>query len=387
METDVVVIGGGATGTGVAWDLALRGARVVLAEMGNIATGTSGRYHGLLHSGARYCASDLRSAQECLQENTIIRRIAPQALEDTGGLFVLAPPDDEAFVDKWIEGCKGAAIPSNEISTSEALQREPLLHPGIKRAFEVPDAACDSFALCAALQRSAESRGATFLAYHRVDDFHREADRITGVRLTDLRTDKTVDVGCAIAVIAAGPWSAQIGKRAGVDFKMSLSRGTMLAFNGRWVDTIISRLRPPSDGDIFVPLGRMGVAGTTSVPTDDPGDTQIEPWEQQHIIEETEAFLPGIHNARLLRRWAGVRPLYDPATYADSHKGEHVDSRAAARTFDVLDHAQRDGVEGLVTIVGGKLTTFRMMAEKTADVVSQKLGIDKPCATATTPLE
>jgi len=386
LETDVVIIGGGVTGAGVAWDLALRGVRVVLAEMGDVATGTSGRYHGLLHSGTRYVASDLQSAQECFQENQILRRVAPQALEDTGGLFVLTPGDDEGFVPSWVEACAQAGIPISEIGAASALEREPLLHPGIRRAFEVPDAACDSFALGAALRRSAESCGALFLTYHRVVAVHRQGERVSGVQLSDLRSGSSLDVACAVLVIAAGPWSAQVGELAGVSFAMTLSRGAMLAFNGRWVNTIVSRLRPPGDGDIFIPLGRMGVAGTTSVPTDDPGDIRIEPWEQQRIIAEAQAFLPGLRHASLLRTWAGVRPLYDPATYADSQQGEHVDARNAARTFDVLDHAQTDGVEGLVTIIGGKLTTFRLMAEHTADAVCQKLAIVTPCATATTAL-
>ena len=97
METDVLIIGGGATGAGLAWDLALRGVRVVLAEMGDLATGTSGRYHGLLHSGGRYAVRDAESAKECIDENRIVRRIAPEAIEPTGGFFVLCPGDDQSL--------------------------------------------------------------------------------------------------------------------------------------------------------------------------------------------------------------------------------------------------------------------------------------------------
>jgi glycerol-3-phosphate dehydrogenase len=148
METDVVVIGGGATGTGVvAWDLTLRGLRVTLVEMGDVATGTSGRYHGQLHTGSRYVASDLKSAKECWQEHTTIRKVAPHVLDDTGGMFVLCPSDDEGYVDDWLEGCEAAGIPVQELTTTEALRSEPLVHPKIGRAFRVLDASCDSFAL------------------------------------------------------------------------------------------------------------------------------------------------------------------------------------------------------------------------------------------------
>src|ERR687893_3019960 len=214
METDVVVIGGGATGTGVAWDLTLRGLRVTLVEMGDVATGTSGRYHGQLHTGARYATSDLRSARECWQEHTTLRKIAAHAVEDTGGMFVLSPSDDDGFVGDWLRGCDVVGIPVQEIPTSEALHQEPLVHPGTKRAFLVPDASCDSLALCGALRASAEARGATFLTYHRVDGFHREEGRVGGLRATDLRTGEAVDVRDSFVVNAAGPLAAGVGEMA-----------------------------------------------------------------------------------------------------------------------------------------------------------------------------
>jgi glycerol-3-phosphate dehydrogenase len=386
VETEVLVVGGGVTGAGVAWDLSLRGVDVALVEMGDVGTGTSGRYHGLLHTGSRYAASDLSSARECIQEHNAVRRVAPHVLDDTGGLFVLSPADDESFVEDWTAGCKAAGIPVQEVGVSEALSREPLLHKGTRRAFEVPDAACDPFALCRALRGSAESEGPRFLTYHRIEGFHSGDGRVTGARALDLRTGEGLDIRCSVVVNAAGPWAAGVGRLAGVGFEMVLSRGAMLAFNGRWTDTIVSRLRPPGDGDIFVPLGHTGVAGTTSVPTDDPRDTRIEDWERERILAETEAFLPGIREGRILRSWAGVRPLYDPATQSDSAEGTHVDNRKATRTFDVLDHAQKDGVEGIVSVVGGKLTTFRLMAEKTSDAVCGRLGLDAPCRTASTEM-
>jgi glycerol-3-phosphate dehydrogenase len=376
METDVLVIGGGATGGGIAWDLALRGVRVVLAEMGDLATGTSGRYHGLLHSGGRYAVRDPESARECIEENWILRRIAPEAIEDTGGYFVLCPGDDEGYVDQWLRACADVNIPTRPVPLAEARRREPALNPALRAVYEVPDGTCDSWDLLHALQRGAEQTGrATFLTYHRVDRFHRTGDRITGARLTNLRDGSTVDVSAAIIVNAAGPWAAQIAALAGAHFGMRLSRGAMLAYNIRWVNTVINKLRKPGDGDIFVPVGTVSVIGTTSVRTDDPGDTRVEAWEVERILDEAEAMTPGISRARILRAWGGVRPLYDPGG----------DQRDARRTFTTLDHAA-DGAPGLISIVGGKLTTFRLMAEQVVDRVCQQLNVTAPCTTATTVL-
>jgi glycerol-3-phosphate dehydrogenase len=104
-------------------------------------------------------------------------------------------------------------------------------------------------------------------------------------------------------------------------------------------------------------------------------------------MEEACAVLPALREATVLREWAGVRPLFDPALKITADASAHVDGRKAARTFEVLDHAERDGVAGIFSIVGGKLTTYRLMAERTADAVCSTLGVDRPSSTATTPLE
>lgn len=376
MNTDVLIIGGGATGGGIAWDLALRGVRVILAEMGDLATGTSGRYHGLLHSGGRYAVRDAESARECIDENRILRHIAPESIEDTGGYFVLCPGDDESYVDQWLKACAAVDIPTRLVPLAEARKKERVLSPHLRAVYEVPDGTCDSWDLLHTLQRGAESTGrAQFLTYHRVDAFHKTGDRVTGATLTNLRTHQPVQVTASIIINAAGPWAAQVAALAGVQFGMRLSRGAMLAYNIRWVNTVINKLRKPGDGDIFVPVGTVSVIGTTSVQTTDPGDTRVDPWEIERILDEAEAMTPGISRARILRAWGGVRPLYDPGG----------DQRDAKRTFATLDHADQ-GVPGLISIVGGKLTTFRLMAEKIADRVCAHLNVTTPCSTATTVL-
>ena len=143
INTDVVVIGGGSTGAGVVRDVAMRGFRTVLVERFDIAQGTSGRFHGLLHSGGRYIASDPESATECAEENEIVKRINSNAVEATGGLFVVTSQDDEEYADKFLERATAAKVPAQEISVAEALKREPRLDPKLKRAFEVLDGSVD----------------------------------------------------------------------------------------------------------------------------------------------------------------------------------------------------------------------------------------------------
>ena len=145
LQTDALVIGGGATGAGVAWDAALRGYDVVLVERRDLGEGTSGRFHGLLHSGGRYVVKDPDAAVECVHENAIVRRVAADAVEDTGGLFVTTPDDDPAYGDRFLAGCRATGVPAEEIAPADALKREPRLNPGIKRAFTVREAGVDGW--------------------------------------------------------------------------------------------------------------------------------------------------------------------------------------------------------------------------------------------------
>lgn len=207
------------------------------------------------------------------------------------------------------------------------------------------------------------------LSYRRAVGVHRDGDHVVGARLRDLRDGTEQDVDAPVTVIAAGPWSAEVAAMGGITYQMQLSRGAMIGFNGRWTSRIINRLHWPGDGDIFIPLGAHGVAGTTSVPTSDPGDRRMGPWERERIMDEICEVLPALRHAMVLREWAGVRPLFDPALKISVEASAHVDGRKAARTFEVLDHAQRDGVAGLFSVVGGKLTTYRLMGGRVGSTV------------------
>ena len=382
-EFDVIVIGGGATGGGTALDLALRGLRVALIERADLTDGTSGRYHGLLHSGGRYAVRDAESARECIEENRILRKIAPHTIEATGGLFVQTPADDPAYADKWAAACRTAGIETEEISVGQMLKDEPALNPAITRAFRVPDASADGFDLLTALGAAVKAHGGTVLTYHEVVSLELATGAaghgaVTGVTVRNKRTGETRRLSASLIVNAAGAWAGQIAAMAGCPLTVRPSKGTMIAMAYRFVNTVINRLHAPGDGDILVPVGTVAVIGTTSVNVPNPDDTSIEPWEVRLMLEEGEKLVPGFSQARALRAWAGVRPLYE--------EGKATEGREAKRTFAVLDHSQRDGVKGLITVVGGKFTTYRLMAERAADMVCGQLGVSVPCTTKDTVL-
>jgi len=378
LDVDLLVIGGGATGMGLAWDACLRGIPVVLVEAQNLAEGTSGRYHGLLHSGGRYVISDPVSARDCAAENAVLRRIAPEAIEDTGGLFLALNDDPEDYPDQWLRGCHEAGVPAREISLREVLAREPLLTHDITRAFEVQDGALDSFDLLHALHLNITRLGGMVLLGHRVQALRREHGHVVGAEVLRPDDGTIVTIHARRTVNAAGPWAAQVAQMADVDIPLALGKGTMVAMAERLVHTILNRCRLPGDGDILVPVGTVMVLGTTDVPVEEPGDRSIEPWEVDMLLAEGAALIPSLPDRRALRAWAGVRPLYRPPSDED-------ETRELPRSHVILDHAG-DGAAGLISVFGGKLSTFRLMAEETLDHLALALGNNQPCLTTEVPL-
>jgi glycerol-3-phosphate dehydrogenase len=379
LSTEILILGGGATGLGAAWDAALRGFKTLVLEKGDLAHGTSGRYHGLLHSGGRYVIRDPQSAHECAMENALLRRVMPSAIEDTGGLFVTTPSDPADYADQFIEGARQCQVPFTEIKIGEALKREPLLNPKISRAIHVNDASCDSFDALHLLANGVRATGGEVYVRHRVDQILKDGDRVVGVAGENLATGERFTIYCDLILNCSGAWAGQIAKMAGCELKVTPGKGVMIAMNSRLVNTVINRLKPPSDGDIIVPVGTVSVIGTTDTAVPSPDKYAIEDWEIDLMMNEGEQLIPSFKNFRALRAWAGVRPLYDRDTSKDS--------RVMTRAHSLVDHESRDGVQGLLSMVGGKFTTFRLMAEQLVDKACEVLKTDRKCVTVSNVLE
>ncbi|MGH9247627.1 MAG: anaerobic glycerol-3-phosphate dehydrogenase subunit GlpA [Acidimicrobiales bacterium] len=378
LTTEVLVIGGGASGAGVLRDAAMRGFAAILVERGDLATGTTGRFHGLLHSGARYVVKDPLAAVECIHENRVLRRIAADCIEDTGGLFVTTPLDDPAYAEPFVAGCHACGVPVEEIPAGEALRREPRLNPLVSRAFVVPDAAVDAWKTVWATVRSAQEHGARVLPYHELTALRRSNGTVVGAVVRDHRAGEDVDIDADFVVSAAGAWSGRVAALAGCDLHMMPGKGIMIAMNHRLVNTVVNRCTMPADGDILVPIRTVSVIGTTDVHVDDPDEWDISPAEVQEMLEAGENLVPGFRRGRALRVWGGVRPLYQTKAVADD--------REITRAHTVIDHAEHDGVGRFVTITGGKFATYRLMAEETVDAVCRQLGVERTCRTADEPL-
>ncbi|MBA3022047.1 anaerobic glycerol-3-phosphate dehydrogenase subunit GlpA [Propionicimonas sp.] len=381
LAVDVVVIGGGSTGAGVVRDVAMRGFSTVLVERADLGQGTTGRFHGLLHSGGRYVVSDPESARECASENEILTRIQAGAIESTGGYFVTCPGDDPTFADKFLAGAANTGVWAREVSVAEALRNEPRLNPGISRAIEVRDGTVDGWKLVWGAANSARHYGAQILTYHRVTKIETEAGRVTAVRCTSLRSGEEVLIECDFVLNCAGPWAGQIAAMAGAHpVEVVPGRGIMIAMNHRLVNRVVNRCIYPADGDILVPAHTVSIIGTTDVKVDDPDNLAIEAHEVQQMLDAGEVLIPGFRNSRALHAWAGARPLIKDDRVAVS------DTRHMSRGMAVIDHTTRDGLDGMLTIGGGKLTTYRLMAEHIVDAMCDKRGEHRDCRTDAEPV-
>lgn len=378
IKTEVVIVGGGATGTGIARDLSLRGVPSVLIEKGDFASGASGRNHGLLHSGGRYAVTDPETARECISENKILGRIAPHCIEETGGLFISLPEDDLDFQGQFVKACEAAGIPARILSHDEALGLEPALNPDLVSGVEVPDGAIDPFALVLENARDAENHGVRILLHAEVTSLISDKSRAKGVIAKDLLSGEEYSIEASCLVNATGAWANQFLKLAGLRIGMALSKGTMLIMNQRPNQRVINRCRRPSDADIIVPNHTVSILGTTSVRSEDVEDFEITPSEVSLLIRETSRMIPAVRESRLIRAYAGIRPLFQ-----SEEKG---DDRAISRGFVLVDHGLRDDLDNLITITGGKLVTYRLMAEKASDLICQKMGVTASCSTHLKPL-
>jgi glycerol-3-phosphate dehydrogenase len=206
-----------------------------------------------------------------------------------------------------------------------------------------------------------------------VTGFEIDNGLILTARLRDASNGREILVEAEQFVNATGAWAGITAAMAGASIPIIYSKGTLLVTGHRLCQRALNRLRPPSDGDIVMPAGTVSILGTTSIRIETLDEAAPTVNEVDLIVEETRALLPRVEETRFVRAFTGVRPLIPQAGKSDD--------RSVSRGFGLLDHVS-DGLKNFATIAGGKLTTYRLMAETAADLVSSRLGNTSPCLTA-----
>ncbi len=363
-----IVIGAGSTGAAVACDLALRGFQVTVVERGGVASGTTGHNQAQLHSGARYAVVDPESARECIQENEILRRILPGGLELNDGLFVGITERHREYLPVFLEACANCGIPARSIPPLQALRWEPLLNPAVCAAVLIPDGVIDPYRLCLSFLATAAQHRARVYTFSRVVGIDGRRGQVTIWRRT-ARQEETLEAD--VVINAAGPWASQVAALAGVKVELEASAGVMAAIDRRVCSRVLNLLDLPADGDIIVPQRGTSILGTTSWTVADPDQIDIPAGHDETIFDVAAQLVPAVRQAKVRGVMAAARPLL---------KVEGAGGRASTRGFACYRHAGQ-GSPALFSVLGGKTTTARLMAEKLGDLVCLSLGVQAECRT------
>jgi len=382
---DVLIVGGGIVGAGIAWDASLRGLSCALIEQGEFAGGTSSKTTKLIHGGLRYLEQlDFRLVRESLRERSILLAIAPLWVHPLPFLI----PVRGGRPRPWPLVCLGVVlydlfagnkrIGRHRFLGEEQLRRqEPrLLENGYRRAVLYYDAQMDDVGLVRAVLEAAERAGALLSSHARVVRWVLESGRVSGAEIEDARSGNRAVIQAKRVVNATGPWADQVRRLANPQAKplVRMSKGIHLVYPDLGLKHAIL-VSSERDGRIFflIPWKGQTLIGTTDTDySGDPGLAQAEPADVEYLLQEANRALPsfGIRKEKILSTFAGVRPLVAQ---------EAKDPWAVSRSHRIYEEG------GLLTVVGGKFTTFRKIAEDVVDRLARSFPDRKlaPCRTAT----
>ena len=376
---DVVVIGGGVTGAGVARDLSLRGLSVLLLEKGDWGAGTSGASSWMIHGGPRYLEYDWDTTRlSCIDAGhivTIARNLVYRVL-----FLIPVLPHDRNNIERMETAMEvydrfqplKKAHPHRRLTGDEARQAEPGLSPDVIGAVTLEEWGVDPHRLVFANVQDAVAHGARALNHTRVTDLIRDGGKVIGVRYR--ASDGAVtEARARVVVNAAGPWASEVGAMGGVEIHLRPAKGIHIVYPHRISNFSISAESIDGRDLLMVAHAGFTLLGTTD--DDFYGDldsVDVLEDEVDYLLQGFERVFPAIRDYRPVRTTTGVRPtLFKWRRYEDE----------LSRRYEVIDHAA-EGADGLITIAGGKLSMYRLMAEETSDAVCRKLAHQAESTTA-----
>jgi glycerol-3-phosphate dehydrogenase len=388
---DVLVIGGGITGAGIALDAAARGFSVALVEKDDFAAGTSGRSSRLVHGGLRYLEHrEFGLVRESLRERGLLFRLAPHLIRPVP-MYMLA--DDRRARTRYGAGLTlydllAAGRNLGVHRSADASQMRQAM-PGLvasARGYRYFEGQTDDARLTIEVARAAQAFGAV-LANHVSADALLGGARVAGAVVADAVTGQRFEIRARVTVNAAGVWADRVRELAvssaagSAGGRLRPSKGVHLVFAPGTVRTRVALAAPSAAGDgrfvFLVPWEDRVYAGTTDTPyAGDLDHPAVEDADRDYILAAVARDFPGVSERDVVASWAGLRPLLASA-----------DGPADARTADLSrEHVVFEDPPGLFTITGGKLTTYRAMAEDLVDRISGAMGPRGRCRTHRIPL-
>jgi len=395
---DVLVIGGGITGAGVALDAATRGYRVGLVEQADFAGGTSSRSTKLVHGGLRYLArAELGLVAEALRERGRLLHLAPHLVQPQPFLLPLyngmarplglrLPPPLRGWTSPAVglvlwgydRLARADGLRHRRLTAAEAAAMVPALRTeGLRAAFLLYDAATDDVRLTHTVLATARRFGAVTVNYARVASLLHEQGRVAGAVVEDRLTGSSVVVRARHLVNATGVWAEEVAAMDGPpSFRLRPSKGVHLVLRREVLGTQVAVILPETeDGRIafVVPWAERALLGTTDDPYTGPLEAPATSrQEAAYLLRHARRYLRRVEGADVVGACAGLRPLVEAG---------------GGRVADLSrEHAVVESPRGLVSVIGGKLTTYRQMAEDAVDLLARRDGGGRPCRTATLPL-
>lgn len=372
---DVLIIGGGINGAGLARDLALRGLRVALVEKGDFASGTSSASTKLIHGGLRYLERfDVRLVFESCRERRTLQNIAPHLVRPIP-FFIPAYRDDPRSLLTIRAGMTLydlLALLRNTrhhsiLSPAEGLAREPALrNEGLTGVALYWDCRMDDARLCLENVQAAMEAGAEVMNYLKVTGLRKEGGRICGARLTDRETGEELEVDAKVVVNAAGPWLDELCALDGEpEAKLRPTRGTHILVPRLNRGREALYLTAGRDDRFFfvIPWGELSLVGTTDVDFQGNPDTVAPTTEDiDYLLAETARHLRTgpLSHRHVVAAFAGLRPLV---------AGSRTTASRLSREHHIFESSS-----GLISIGGGKYTTYRSVAAEVATRVCDRLG-------------
>jgi glycerol-3-phosphate dehydrogenase len=380
---DVIVLGGGVNGTGTARDLAQRGLSVLLLEKADLASGASGANSGMIHGGIRYMLSDRHVTELACRDSGYIQRIAPHLLFRIPFLMPFASRREQATLveratwyatevyvgtyDQYQPLKRGK--PSTRLSAEELYRLEPGLRAGLAGAVTFDEWGIDSHRLCVLNALAARRHGAELRTWTEARDLLLEGGRVAGVRYRDALSGEPGEARAPVVFNATGAWSPRLARRNGLRVPMRPGKGVHLTLDRRFSNYGITCTAVDGRQMFLMPHENDSIIGTTDDDYyGDPDDLEATHDEVEYLLEGVEALVPDVRSARVTRAWWGLRTtLYEYGKNEDALSREHA----------VLDHAG-EGADGLLSIVGGKLASYRAQSEEVADLIVRRLGRSAP---------
>jgi glycerol-3-phosphate dehydrogenase len=380
---DVLVIGGGITGAGAALDAASRGLRVGLVESRDLAAGTSSRSSKLIHGGLRYLEQgDFKLVKEALRErDLLVSRLAPHLVRPVPFLYPLYRKVVERpyvgaglVIYDALEGIKRPVPHHRHLTVKGALRRVPALRPDrLAGAMLYYDAQVDDARYTVTVARTAALHGATVVTRASAVSLLRDGERVTGARVRDEESGRTFDVAATRTVVCAGVWSDPVFAASGVHagYQVRMSKGVHLVMDKSAIDAETGMIVRTSKSVLFfIPWGDRWIVGTTDTEwSGDRAEPAATAEDVDYILGEANRVLARpLSVSDILAVYAGLRPLVAeqaPVKHADGKGG--ADATGKPTTKLSREHVVDSPLPGLVSIAGGKFTTYRLMAKDVVD--------------------